>query len=123
MKNISDCESINRVNPLYFTVGKTDGHIEEKNGNKYLVFDYTDNNKKVLKKHTEFWDGIKNLIKTIDNRLNECENDFIKIKFNSDDNLSLNQLLKFHVSRIIVRSVFKEDGKYYPQFFLDECLY
>ena len=97
--------------------------IEEKNGNKYLVFDYTDNNKKVLKKHTELWDGIKNLIKTIDNRLNECENDFIKIKFNSDDNLSLNQLLKFHVSRIIVRSVFKEDGKYYPQFFLDECLY
>ena len=24
---------------------------------------------------------------------------------------------------IIVRSVFEEDGKYYPQLFLDECLY
>ena len=34
--------------------------IEEKNGNKYLVFDSTDENKEVLKKHRELWDGIKN---------------------------------------------------------------
>ena len=32
-------------------------------------------------------------------------------------------MLKFHVLTVIVRSVFEEDGKYYPQFFLDECLY
>ena len=31
-------------------------------------------------------------------------------------------MLKFHVLTVIVRSVFEEDGKYYPQFFLDECL-
>ena len=32
-------------------------------------------------------------------------------------------MLKFHVLTVIVRSVFEEDGKYYPQSFLDECLY
>ena len=47
----------------------------------------------------------------------------MKIKFNSDDNLSLNVQLKFLSVTIIVRSVFEEDGKYYPQAFLDECLY
>ena len=46
----------------------------------------------------------------------------MKIKFNSDDNLPLNKLLKLHILTVIVRSVF-EDGKYYPQGFLGECLY
>ena len=47
----------------------------------------------------------------------------MKIKFNSDDNLSLNKQLKFLSVTIIVRNVFEEDGRYYPQVFLDECLY
>ena len=47
----------------------------------------------------------------------------MKLKFNSDDNLSLNKTLKLHNITIIIRSVFEEDGKYYPQVFLDECLY
>ena len=47
----------------------------------------------------------------------------MKIKFNSDDNLPLNKILKIHNITIVIRSVFEEDGKYYPQFFLDECLY
>ena len=44
------------------------------------------------------------------------------IKFNSDDSLPLNKILKLHNLTVIVRSVF-EDDKYYPQVFLDECLY
>ena len=47
----------------------------------------------------------------------------MKIKFNSDDDLPLNKTLKLRILTIIVRSVFEEDGKYYPQVFLDECLY
>ena len=46
----------------------------------------------------------------------------MKIKFNSDDNLPLNKMLKLHMLTVIVRSAF-EDGKYYPQDFLGECLY
>ena len=47
----------------------------------------------------------------------------MKIKFNSDDKLPLNKLLKFHNMTITNRSVFEEDGKFYPQVFLDDTLY
>ena len=62
---IGDCENIYSVIRLYLIIGKVDGHIEEKNGSKYLVFDSTDENKEVLKKYTELWNGIKNEIETI----------------------------------------------------------
>ena len=47
----------------------------------------------------------------------------MRIKFNSDDDLPLNKILKLHMLTIIARSVFEEDGKYYPQVFLDDCLH
>ena len=47
----------------------------------------------------------------------------MKIKFGSDDNLPLNKVLKFRVMTIIIRNIFEKDGKYYPQIFLDGCLY
>ena len=68
MKSVSDYESINSVNSLYYIVGEVDGYIEEKNGNKYLVFAFTDKSKEVLK-NTQ--NGIKNLIKTIDDKPSE----------------------------------------------------
>ena len=51
------------------------------------------------------------------------EKDFMKIKLSSDDNLHLNKMLKLHILTVIVRSVFEEDDKYYPQVFKNECLY
>ena len=47
----------------------------------------------------------------------------MKIKFNSDDDFPLNKPLKFHAMIITIRSVFEEDGKLYPQVFLDDALY
>ena len=47
----------------------------------------------------------------------------MKIKFNSDDDLQLNKPLKFHSMAIIIRCVFSEGGKFYPQLFLDDTLY
>ena len=47
----------------------------------------------------------------------------MEIRFNTDDNLPLNKPLKLRMLAIIVRSVFEEDGKLYPQIYLDECLY
>ena len=124
IKKIDDCENIYSVNPLHLIIGEVDGHIEEKNGSKYLVFDSTDETKKVLKKYTELWDGIKNEIKTINgSKKGKYGEDFKKIKFNTDDTLPLNKPLKLRMLTIIVRSVFEEDGKLYPQLYLDECLY
>ena len=47
----------------------------------------------------------------------------MKIKFNSDDDLPLNKKLKFHNMTITIKSVFEDDGKLYPQVFLDDALY
>ena len=47
----------------------------------------------------------------------------MKIKFNSDNNLPLNKQLKFHNMTITIRSVFEENGRLYPQVFLDDALY
>ena len=124
LKKIDDCESIYSVNRLYLQVNHASGYIEEKNGNKYLVFDSTDENKEVLKKHSDVWDGIKNKIKAMNGgEKNDYEKDYMKIKFNSDDDLPLNKPLKFHLMTITIRSVFEEDGKLYPQVFLDDTLY
>ena len=47
----------------------------------------------------------------------------MKIRFESENYLPLGSILKTHMLAVIVRSVFEEDGKYYPQVFLGECLY
>ena len=49
IKKIGDCENIHSVNPLYLLINHASGYIEEKNGNKYLIFDSVDENKEVLK--------------------------------------------------------------------------
>ena len=119
IKKIGDCENIHSVNPLYLPVNHASGYIEEKNGNEYLIFDDSVNeNKELLKKYADVWDGIKNEIKAINGgKENDYEKDYMKIKFNSDDDLPLNKPLKFHAMTIIIRSVSEEGGKLYPQFF------
>ena len=47
----------------------------------------------------------------------------MKIKRDADDDFPLNKISKLYVLAIVARSVFEEDGKFYPQIYLDECLY
>ena len=124
IKTFDDCENIYSVNPLYLLVNHGDGYIEEKNGNKYLILDDAVNeNEELLKKYTDV-NGIKKEIKTINgSKENDYEKNYMKIKFNSDDNLPLNKPLKFHSMTIIIKSVYEEGGKLYPQVFLDDPLY
>ena len=122
IKKIDDCENIYSVNPLYLLVNHANGYIEEKGVNKYLIFDSTDENKELLKKYNDVWNGIKDKIKEVNSDECDYEKDYLKIKFNSDDDLPLNKPLKFHNMTITIRSVF-EDGKLYPQVYLDDALY
>ena len=81
-------------------------------------------NKWLLEKYADVSDGIKKEIKAINGgKENDYGKDYMKIKFNSDGNLPLNELLKFHAMTIIIRSVFEEGGKTYPQVFLDDTLH
>ena len=83
----------------------------------------TDENKELLKKYNDVFNGIRNKIKKISGNEYDYEKDYMKIKFNSDDDLLLNKQLKFHNMIITIRPVFDEDGKLYPQVFLDDTLY
>ena len=104
---------VNSVNPLHLIIGKVYG----KNGNKYLTLVSKDKNEEVLTKYIDLWDEIKNSIEKIYNNSDEFGKDFMKMKFNSDDSLPLNKILKLRNMTIIVRSVFEEDGQYYAKFF------
>ena len=113
-------------------ISEADRYIKEKNGNKHLVFDLANENNEnneVLRKYNQLWDGIKyetetmNGAKTSKHSSVEYDKDFIKIKFNSDDNLPLNKILKLQNMTIVIRSVFEELGKFHPQVNLDESLY
>ena len=123
IKKIDDYENIYSVNPLYLIIAHASGYIEEKGVNKYLVFDSTDENKELLKKYNDVWNGIKNKIEEVSSGECDYEKDYMKIKFNSDDGLPLNKPLKFHNMTIIIISGFEEDSKLYPQVFLDDTLY
>ena len=102
IKKIDDYERIYSVNPLHLHIDLAKGYTDEKNGNKYLIFDSTDDNKEALKKYTDVWNGIRNKIKISSDEY-DYEKRYMKIKFNSDDNLTLNKSLKFHNMTIIIR--------------------
>ena len=122
------------MNPLYLHINHASRYIEEKGVSKYLIFDSIEfysaelhsiaENKELLKKYNDvFNDRIMDKIKEISNDECDYEKDYMKIEFNSDDDLPLNKPLKFHNMTITIRSVFKEDDKLYPQVFLDDTLY
>ena len=77
------------------------GCFEEKSGNKYLVLDDVDENKDVSKKY------------------GEC---FKKIRFEFNDDLPMNKPIRLHLLTIIIRCIFSEGGKFYPQLFLDDAI-
>ena len=110
VKKIDDYKFIYSVNLLYLIVDQASGYIEEKDVNKYLDFDSADEKKELLKKYNDVFNGIRNKIKKISDDECDYEKDYMKIKFNSDDDLPLNKLLKFHNMAITIRSVFEEDG-------------
>ena len=122
-KKNGDCTNINSVNPLYLNIMYSNGYIKEKGVNQYLVFDSRDENKELLKKYKDVFNEIRNKIKEINSNDCDYEKYYMKIKFNSDDDLSLNKSLKFTLMAITLRCVFEENGKLYPQVFSDNTLY
>ena len=101
------------MNPLHLRVDHAGGYIEEKGVNKYLVFDSIDENKELIKKYNDVFNGIRDKFKE-KNNVCDYEKNYIKIKLNSDDDLPLKKPLKFHLMTITIRSVFEEDGKPFP---------
>ena len=107
-------KSLDNENSLYLIFNNVDVYIEENNENKYLNFASTDKNKEVLENYTELWDEIKDQIEAISAvKPIKYEKDFMKIKFESNDDLPLGKILSIPVCIVTVRSVFQEENNYY----------
>ena len=80
-----------------------------------MIFASKNKNKEVLEKYTELWNEIKNEIKTMwCGKSITYKKDFMKITFESDEDLPLGKILNIPILIIITRTVFQEDNKYYP---------
>ena len=69
------------------------------------------------------WSKIRDWIRSITKISDDYNEKYMKTKFNSDDNLTLNKTIEIPIMTIVLRPVFHENNKYYSQVFLDKCLY
>ena len=106
----------------YFQQSILDECFEKINENKYLNLVFTNEIKEMIKKYEELWNKIRNLIRWITKSADHHGEKHMKIKFDLDNDLSLNKTIEIHNMAIYARANFHEN-KYYLQVFLDERLY
>ena len=114
---------INYVNPLYLIFNKANEYFEDINENKYLTLVLTNESKEKIEKYEELSGKIRDLIWPMTKSSDDCDEKYMKIKLNTDYKLPLNKTIEIPTMLIVVRASFLESNKYYPQVFLDECLY
>ena len=83
----------------------------------------TNESKGIMKEYEELWSKIRYLTSSINKNSNDYGEKYLKIKFNLDNELPLNKMIEICSMVIIARAIFHENKEYYPQVFLDECLY
>ena len=104
----SKCVKIYSGNPLSLTFSKVNGYFEEINQNKHLRLVPTNEGKAKNKKYQEVWIETSYLIRSITKNPNDYDEKYMKIKFNSHNELSLNKTIEIRTMKIVVRVVFKE---------------
>ena len=120
-KKISECDVINSVNPLYLRIVDMKGQFEKgKDDAWYLVISDDDD---VFKKLVDIFESIKNKITEKKWDLVKYDKHYLKIKFESNNILPTSKDVNISMAAIIIRAIFAQDGKYYPQLFLDDGLY
>ena len=82
-----------------------------------------DKSKDTLRNYEELLTKIRDLTRSKTNNSDDYDEKYMKIKFNSDDDLLIQKTLELHSVVIVFRADFHEDKKNYPQIFLHECLY
>ena len=79
--------------------------------------------KGIIKRYEELWIKIRDLIRSVTEKPDDYHEKYMRIKFDSDDELSLNKTIESPVMIIVVRAIFYEYNKHYLQVFLDEFFY
>ena len=117
-------KNLDGVNFLYLVFNDVDAYFECIDENKYLVFALTDKNRQALENYKEIWTEIKDEIETIRGiEPIKYVKDFMKIKFESNDDLPLGEILNIPACVITAMSVFQENDKYHSQVHLKDCFY
>ena len=113
----------NTINPLYFIINCLIGYVEEIEGSddKYLVVTKSMRNRKIIHSFDTIWSHNEHKINP--NKFNNNIKDYDKLRFNSDVDLPTDTLIEFRSLVINASCVIEKDGKYYPEIYLDECLY
>ena len=101
-------ENIDSEHPLYVIYNNRDGYIiAESNEYKNLIFASTKNYKKVLRKYKELWDKMKYHMDTVnDGESIKYKKDFMKISFDSNDDLRLGKILSILLLIIVLNLFF-----------------
>ena len=122
--DIKYIKNLNGSNSFYLVFNNLDAYIEKSCENKCLIFASLAKNEMVLRDYTEIWDEIKEQIElTSGDRVIKHSKDFMKIRFELVDDLPLDKIINIPVCVIIIRGVFEENSKYYPQVLLHDCFY
>ena len=105
---------------LYFIINRLIGYIEKIDGSsdKYLVVAGSMRNKNIISVLDMIWASIKDKINP-----GIKIKDYDKFRFNSDIDLPLDMSIEFRSLVINVSYVVEKDNEYYPEIYLDECLY
>ena len=121
-KEITECNVINSVNPLYLRIRDLRGKFKKgKDDNAwYLIISGDADN---LRKFANIWKRIRAKIEETSDDFVQYDKDYMKIKFESNDILPTDNIINMHQVTIIIGLVFQKDDKLYPQIYLDDCLY
>ena len=76
----------------------------------------------VLRKFANIWKSIRAKIEKNTGGIVQYDKDYMKIKFESNDNLPIDNIVNMHQVTIIIRNAFAQNGKIYRQLFLDDAL-
>ena len=103
-KKITEYNEINSVNPLYLRIKDMKGQFKKVKGDNV-------------------WKSIRAKIEQNTGCIVQYDKDYMRKKFKSNDNFRTDNIVNMHLVTIIIRSIFGQNGKFYPQLFLDDALY
>ena len=121
-KKITECDEMNSVNPLYLRITVMKVQFKKDNSDNvwYLIIF---GNEIVLRIFANIWKSIRTKIEENTDGIVQYNEDYMRIKFESNDNLPTDKTANICLATVVIRSAFAQNGKYYPQLFLDSALY
>ena len=120
-KKITESNVTNSVNPLFLNIKDMKGKSKKgkvDNVRYLIIFGYAD----VLRKFVNIWTSIRTKIEKNTGGIVQYDKDYMKIKFESNDNLPIDNIVNMHQVTIIIRNAFAQNGKICRQLFLDDAL-